>query len=102
MRFLSVFLLILACCGAMRPAAALNGAVNLTSCACKTTTDFVTAAKAQARLFDQNGGGQPRGNYAIASTSGAVNDSGAPPLAASTSSHVTGVDTVGVGRARRE
>ena len=72
MRFLSVFLLILACCGAMRPAAALNGAVNLTSCACKTTTDFVTAAKAQARLFDQNGGGQPRGNYAIASTSGAV------------------------------
>jgi hypothetical protein len=72
MRFLSVFLLILVCCGAMRPAEALNGTVNLTSCACQTTADFVTAAKQQAHLFDQNGGGSPRGNYAIASTSGAV------------------------------
>jgi hypothetical protein len=73
MRFLTyVSILILACCGAMRPARALDGTINLTSCACQITADFAAAARRQANLFDQNGGGSPGGNYIIASSSGAM------------------------------
>jgi hypothetical protein len=73
MRFLTyVSILILACCGAMRPARALDGTIKLTSCACQITADFAAAARRQANLFDQNGGGSPGGNYIIASSSGAM------------------------------